>query len=60
MQWRNEIESFTDGFKVAIWHGASRESNANELKKFDVVSKEDDECTTMRKLLIPNANIACS
>ncbi|TDL29103.1 hypothetical protein BD410DRAFT_710839 [Rickenella mellea] len=37
MQWRNEIEAHTSGFKVAVWHGASREANAQELKKFDVV-----------------------
>lgn len=39
LQWRNEIESFTDGFKIAIWHGASRESNMDELQKYDVVSQ---------------------
>ncbi|KAI5122131.1 hypothetical protein M0805_000779 [Coniferiporia weirii] len=37
MQWRNEIEAYTDGFKIAIWHGASREANIKELQKFDVV-----------------------
>ena len=38
MQWRNEIESYTNGFKIAIWHGASREADAKQLAKFDVVS----------------------
>jgi hypothetical protein len=38
MQWRNEIASHTDGLKVLVWHGSSRESDVAELKKFDVVS----------------------
>lgn len=37
MQWRNEIEAYTDGLKIAVWHGSSRESKVNEIKKFDVV-----------------------
>ncbi|KAJ2923513.1 hypothetical protein H1R20_g13580, partial [Candolleomyces eurysporus] len=37
MQWRNEINAHTTGTKVLVWHGASRESDAKELKKFDVV-----------------------
>ncbi|KIM45770.1 hypothetical protein M413DRAFT_440809 [Hebeloma cylindrosporum] len=37
MQWRNEIASHTDGLKVLVWHGNSRESDVAELKKFDVV-----------------------
>lgn len=37
MQWRNEIEAHTEGLKVLVWHGASRESNIKELKKYDVV-----------------------
>ena len=37
MQWRNEIEAHTDGLKVLIWHGSSRESDIKELKKYDVV-----------------------
>ncbi|EJD00844.1 uncharacterized protein FOMMEDRAFT_90593 [Fomitiporia mediterranea MF3/22] len=37
MQWRNEIEAYTDGMKIAIWHGASREANVKELQKYDVV-----------------------
>ena len=39
MQWRNEIELHTDNLlKTLVWHGASRESSAKELKKYDVVS----------------------
>ena len=41
MQWKNEIEAFTDGIKIAIWHGASREGNISELKKYNVVSAID-------------------
>ncbi|KAL5530755.1 RAD16 [Sanghuangporus sanghuang] len=37
MQWRNEIEAYTDGLRIAIWHGAAREANAKELMKYDVV-----------------------
>jgi len=37
MQWRNEIETHSEGLKVLVWHGASRESNVKELKKYDVV-----------------------
>ncbi|KAF8075888.1 SNF2 family N-terminal domain-containing protein [Lyophyllum atratum] len=37
MQWRNEIEAHTDGLKVLVWHGSSRESDVKELKKYDVV-----------------------
>lgn len=37
MQWRNEIEVHTEGLKVLVWHGSSRESNITELKKYDVV-----------------------
>ncbi|EAU80544.2 DNA repair protein rad16 [Coprinopsis cinerea okayama7 len=37
MQWRNEIAAHTEGVKVLVWHGASRESDAAQLKKFDVV-----------------------
>lgn len=38
MQWKNEIETHTDGNKVLVWHGASRETDVDELKKYDVVS----------------------
>lgn len=37
MQWKNEIETHTDDFKVQVWHGASREQNIKELQKYDVV-----------------------
>ncbi|KAI0082886.1 hypothetical protein K474DRAFT_1655071 [Panus rudis PR-1116 ss-1] len=37
MQWKNEIEAHSEGLKVLVWHGASRESNVKELKKFNVV-----------------------
>ncbi|KAJ3969416.1 SNF2 family N-terminal domain-containing protein [Lentinula raphanica] len=37
MQWRNEIEAHTDGMKVLVWHGHSRETDVKELKKHDVV-----------------------
>jgi DNA repair protein RAD16 len=38
MQWRNEIEKFTDGFNVCVWHGSNRSQNTNELEGYDVVS----------------------
>lgn len=44
MQWRNEIATHTaqpDGsplLKVLIWHGAGRDKDVKELKKYDVVS----------------------
>ncbi|TCD69165.1 DNA repair protein rad16 [Steccherinum ochraceum] len=37
MQWKNEVELHTESLKVLVWHGASRETNATELRKFDVV-----------------------
>ncbi|CAL1703495.1 unnamed protein product [Somion occarium] len=37
MQWKNEIEAHSEGMKVLVWHGASRESDVKELKKYDVV-----------------------
>ncbi|KZT74470.1 hypothetical protein DAEQUDRAFT_660154 [Daedalea quercina L-15889] len=37
MQWRNEIETHTDGFKVLVWHGSARDSNIKTLKSYDVV-----------------------
>ncbi|KAJ6516407.1 SNF2 family N-terminal domain-containing protein [Mycena sanguinolenta] len=37
MQWKNEIAAHTDGLRVLIWHGSGRESNPDELKKYDVV-----------------------
>lgn len=38
MQWRNELNAHTDGLKVLVWHGGSRESDTEVLKKYDVVS----------------------
>ncbi|KAG6830955.1 hypothetical protein H0H92_013666 [Tricholoma furcatifolium] len=37
MQWRNELEAHTDGLKVLVWHGSSRVTDHNQLKKYDVV-----------------------
>lgn len=37
MQWRNEIAKYTDGFKVLVWHGATREADAKKLATYDVV-----------------------
>jgi DNA repair protein RAD16 len=45
MQWRNEIAAHTEGFKVLVWHGASRESKAEELLKYDVVCDRSSPAT---------------
>ncbi|CAE6397215.1 unnamed protein product [Rhizoctonia solani] len=37
MQWRNEIEAHTEGFKVYMFHGGSREKNIKELAKYDII-----------------------
>ena len=38
MQWRNEIERYTEPqLKVLMWHGANRTQNLKELKAADVV-----------------------
>jgi len=37
MQWRNEIETHTDGMSVLIWHGANRNTDVKEFQKYDVV-----------------------
>ncbi|KAG9219471.1 hypothetical protein CCMSSC00406_0005365 [Pleurotus cornucopiae] len=37
MQWRNEIAAHTDGIKVLVWHGSSRETNIKEMAKYDVI-----------------------
>ena len=39
MQWRNEFNAHTDGLKVLVWHGGSRESDVKVLKEYDVVSE---------------------
>ncbi|KAG1753270.1 DNA repair protein rad16 [Suillus lakei] len=36
MQWRNEINTHTEGMNVLVWHGASRLNNPKELEKYDV------------------------
>jgi DNA repair protein RAD16 len=36
MQWKHEIETHAEGFKVTLWHGQGRMS-ADKLKAFDVV-----------------------
>ncbi|PWN50217.1 hypothetical protein IE53DRAFT_316204 [Violaceomyces palustris] len=38
MQWRNEIEQYTEPkLSVMLWHGANRSQNVSEIKKADVV-----------------------
>lgn len=37
MQWKHEVLSHTDGLKVLVWHGTSRETSHKELAKYDVV-----------------------
>ncbi|KAG1775703.1 SNF2 family N-terminal domain-containing protein [Suillus placidus] len=37
MQWRNEINTHTEGMNVLVWHGASRVDDPEELEKYDVV-----------------------
>ncbi|KAK2462283.1 hypothetical protein APHAL10511_005589 [Amanita phalloides] len=37
MQWKHEVLSHTDGLKVLVWHGASRETSYEELMKYHVV-----------------------
>lgn len=37
IQWKNEIEKFTQGFKVLVFHGQNRISKAKELENYDVV-----------------------
>ncbi|KAH7344048.1 SNF2 family N-terminal domain-containing protein [Rhizoctonia solani] len=37
VQWKNEIEAHTEGFKVYMFHGGSREKSTKELGKYDVV-----------------------
>ncbi|PWN92904.1 hypothetical protein FA10DRAFT_236159 [Acaromyces ingoldii] len=37
LQWRNEIEKYTQGFKVIVWHGSDRSSDVQILSKADVV-----------------------
>jgi len=37
MQWKHEIETHAEGFKVYLWHGSTK-VKSSELKKYDVVS----------------------
>ncbi|KAG8902401.1 DNA repair protein rad16 [Tulasnella sp. 403] len=37
MQWKNEIDAHTEGFKVTLFHGSAREKDAAALKSCDVV-----------------------
>ncbi len=37
MQWKNEIEAHTTGFKIHVFHGSSREKDSEALEAFDVV-----------------------
>lgn len=37
LQWRNEIQKYTSGMKVMVWHGANRSSDVQELRSADVV-----------------------
>lgn len=37
IQWKNEIAKFTEGMKVAVFHGASRMKTIKEMEKFDIV-----------------------
>ncbi|MBW0486700.1 hypothetical protein O181_026415 [Austropuccinia psidii MF-1] len=37
MQWRNEIEKFAKGLTAKVWHGATRSSDLEEIKSYDVV-----------------------
>lgn len=37
VQWKNEIEKFTNGSKVLLWHGANRSQEIAKLKSCDVV-----------------------
>ena len=37
MQWKHEIETHAEGLKVLVWHGGNRNTNANEIAKYDVV-----------------------
>jgi DNA repair protein RAD16 len=37
IQWKNEIQKFTTGIKVLVFHGASRIDNTKEMMEYDVV-----------------------
>jgi len=51
IQWKNEIEKFTEGFKVLVFHGQNRITKAKELEKYDVVLTSCTfECFTERSI----------
>ena len=37
IQWKNEIEKFTQGFKVLVYHGSTRCNSIKEMEGYDVV-----------------------
>lgn len=37
MQWRNEVEKFTKGLRVNVWHGGSRSTDKKQMSSFDIV-----------------------
>ncbi|EGG06508.1 uncharacterized protein MELLADRAFT_36161 [Melampsora larici-populina 98AG31] len=37
IQWRNEIEKFTKGLKVNVWHGGNRSTDKKTMKSYDIV-----------------------
>lgn len=37
IQWKNEIEKFTRGIKVLVFHGATRIDNTRDMAKYDVI-----------------------
>lgn len=37
IQWKTEIEKFTTGFKILVWHGSNRIESVSEMSKYDVV-----------------------
>lgn len=51
MQWRNEIEAHTDGLKVLVWHGSSRQSDTTLLEKYDVVRQRHDYANCHLRML---------
>lgn len=51
MQWRNEIRAHTNGLKVLVWHGSSRESDTTLLKEYDVVRQYHDHANCHLRML---------
>ena len=54
MQWKHEIETHAEGFKVYLWHGSTK-VKSSELKKYDVVSIPGAMC--LRQSLMEGALI---